>query len=403
MINSKYLEELEELGFGANIDALEAYVGTLQDAAADGEPMVDDPVYDRHYRLLKDLKPESEILNRNWEKDSDEPLNDNDEILKEYGMRSILTCTDFSDIKKFSTILMELGDKVDLLASFKMNGHAARIVYRYGELVAATPRGRLKKGRDTTRHMRIIAPPHIEYFESFPLVEVRGEVLVSYDTFKNVMSKYCKTPLSSVTSLIRDSASESEIKYMDFVAYKIILHGIDEDEAFITTLEEEYNYLDACGFKVPYHKLYRNVGYDELEDTVEEVLKHFAQDSVQMGYDADGVVLAINDNETFYGLGLNGNTFKGNIALKMGRWECNKYTGWIEKIVWERGKKWFTPKAQISPVVTVTGSTVTTVPLYNVGVMLKLDLKKGSPINFRYGGETGVQLLTADGKSVTSI
>lgn len=403
MINSKHLEELEELGFGSDIAELESYVALLQEAAADGEPLVDDPVYDRHFRLLEELKPDSEILKRNWEKDGDEPLNDYDEILKEYGMRSITTCIDFSDIKKYGTKISKLNHPTELLAAFKMNGHALRIVYEYGELVSATTRGRYKKGRNVTRHARNICPSHVEYFEAFPLVEVRGEALVSYDTFTNVMSKFCKTPLSSVTSLIRDSVSDEELKYLNFVAYKIIVHGIEEDDLFLETLYDEYEYLDACGFKVPYHKLYENVTEDNLENTVEDILKHFASDGVQMGYDVDGVVVAVNDNNDFYSLGLDGNSFNGNIAVKMGKWECNKYTGVIEEILWERNKSWFTPKARITPVITVTGSSVSTVPLYNVGVMFKLKLKKGSPINFRYGGETGVQLLTPDGKSVTNI
>lgn len=403
MINSKHLEELEELGFGADIAALETYVSLLQDAAADGEPLVDDPVYDRHFRLLKELKPESELLHRNWEKDSDEPLADYDEILKEYGMRSITTCTDFTDVKKFGASIGTIGHPVDLLAAFKMNGHAIRVIYEYGELVSATTRGRYKKGRNITRHARHICPKHVEYFESFPLVEIRGEALVSYFTFVNVMSKFCKTPLSSVTSLIRESVSDDELKYLNFVAYKIIISGIEEDEVFLETLLDEYDYLDACGFRVPYHKLYKGVTEDNLVDTVEDILNHFASDTVQMGYDVDGVVAGINNNEEFYSLGLNGNSFNANIALKMGKWECNKYTGVIEEIVWERNKSWFTPKARISPVITVTGSSVTTVPLYNAGVLFKLGLKKGSAINFRYGGETGVQLLTPDGKSVTNI
>ena len=33
MVNSNTMAELEKLGFGADIDALESYVATLQDAA----------------------------------------------------------------------------------------------------------------------------------------------------------------------------------------------------------------------------------------------------------------------------------------------------------------------------------------------------------------------------------
>lgn len=403
MINSKHLQELEELGFGNDIAALESYVSALQDAAADGEVLVDDPVYDRHYRLLRELKPDSELLKRNWEKDSEEPLQDYDEILKEYGMRSITTCVDFADVDKFAQDIGTLNHPVDILASFKMNGHGVREVYVYGDLVSATTRGRYKKGRDITRHMGIITQKHVEYFESFPLVEIRGELLVSYKNFKEVTSTYCKTPLSSVTSLIRDSVSDDELKYLDFIAYKIIIHGLEEDDTFLTSLLDEFEYLDACGFKVPYHKLYTGITQDIMGDIAESILTHFASDSVQMGFDADGVVIAVDDNEDFYSLGLNGNTYKANAALKMGKWECNKYVGVIREITWEHGKSWFTPKAVIEPVTTVTGAEVRVVPLYNVGVVRKLGLKPGSVINFRFGGETGVQLLTPEGESITNI
>ena len=79
------------------------------------------------------------------------------------------------------------------------------------------------------------------------------------------------------------------------------------------------------------------------------------------------------------------------------------YTSTITDIVWERGKSWFTPKAVVEPVVTAGGATVTTVPIYNVKVMNKLHLIPGEQIHFRFGGETGVQLLTAEGLSVTEI
>jgi len=62
MINNKILEELNLLGFGDDINALETYVGAMQDAAADGEPIVTDAMYDQHVRLLRVLRPDSELL-----------------------------------------------------------------------------------------------------------------------------------------------------------------------------------------------------------------------------------------------------------------------------------------------------------------------------------------------------
>lgn len=46
IITSKQLAELEALGFEGDVLKLEDYVMLLQDAAADGEPIVEDNVYD---------------------------------------------------------------------------------------------------------------------------------------------------------------------------------------------------------------------------------------------------------------------------------------------------------------------------------------------------------------------
>lgn len=423
VINSEFLEMLESLGYGADADGIEQYVARLQDAAADGEEEVANPVYDKFVEILRVLKPDSEILRRNWEQDApNAEFNRDDYFLKRYGMRSIKTCTCDEDVEKKSEILVSRGVRyTDLLASFKLNGHAGRVTYCYGKLSSGTPRGRYKKGRDITRHMKGICPNYIELLAPYPIVEIRGELIVSYDTFNNVTSKWCKTPLSSVTSLVRDSVTDSELQNLEFIAYKAFIYADDGEEtelnleldsddtvesSIFDTLEEEYQFLSACGFKIPNYRIYRRVDISDLVNFVNNtVLEEFSSETIAMNYDTDGIVIGINNNKVFYGLGLDetGHFFLANMAIKMGNWQCNQYKGIVQRIVWERGKRWFTPKAEIEKVITALGSAVTTVPLYNVGVLTKLNIKKGSTIHFRYGGETGVQLLTPDGKSVTTI
>lgn len=397
MFNSVIMDKLEKLGFGCDIDAFESYFRELQDAAADGEPLVQDPVYDEYREILKAVRPESELLKNNWEKDSGEELKDYDELLKQYGMRSIRTCTTDDEIKhNFSKVLSEL--PVEVCSSFKLNGHASRVVFERGHLVSATTRGRSKKGRDITRHLKHILGEFNEYLEPYELVEIRGELIVTYADFNNKLKDKCKTPLSSVTSLVRDSVTDDELDMLHFVAYKII---IKDNTDMLPTLADEFEYLDSIGFEIP---LYSVTTLTEFSDILnvrhgfEEVKKEN-----KFPYDTDGIVMAINDDSEFYSEGLDGNAFFGNIAIKMGMWECNMYTSTITDIVWERGKSWFTPKAVVEPVVTAGGATVTTVPIYNVKVMNKLHLIPGEQIHFRFGGETGVQLLTAEGLSVTEI
>jgi len=323
-------------------------------------------------------------------------------------MRSITTCVANEEVARYGeNIKQKIGDEcIDLVASFKQNGHACRVVYRYGKLINASTRGRYKKGRNITRQLSEIVPTEIEYFEDFPIVEVRGELVVKLSDFDNVLRNSFKTPLSSVTSLVRESVTAQELKYLHFVAYKIFILA-DEDSSgtdVITSLAEEFEYIKELGFEVPYYKVYKDINPSEMVYAIQDIIEDFEViDNKKLSYDTDGIVVAVNDNETFYNLGLNKNAFIANIAIKMGKWECVMYSSIIEEIVFERGKSWFTPKAHVRSTVTSNGSSVTTVPLYNVGVMRKLGLCIGKEIFFRYGGETGVQLLTPDGRSVTEI
>ena len=138
MINKNLLNKLDELGFGSDIDKLESYVASLQDAAGMGEPIVSDAVYDMYYKLLKEVKPSSLILTRNWE-EADEEFTENDDVLKAYGMKSITTIKDISELNYFKTILEnENLDGIEMLAGVKLNGHAIRAVYKNGQLVSGT-------------------------------------------------------------------------------------------------------------------------------------------------------------------------------------------------------------------------------------------------------------------------
>lgn len=402
MLNKNIMDELDRLGFGADIDALECYVEQLQDAAGMGSPLVDDSVYDYHVKLLKSLKPNSQLLNRNWEV-IEEELVEYDELLDKYGMSSITTITSMDELSSFKSMLKELGEGrlIDLTATIKENGHACRIVYVNGELVSGTTRGRYKKGRDITRHLKLTLPNYVEQWKDVRILEIRGEVLVAIDTFETHLKNKLKTPLSSVTSLIRESATDEEIKMLDVECFKIFT--TDDSELKFKTLWDELEHLRECGFKTPLKAKIQNVGSRNFNNSVEKVIKYFEKlrDDGHVKYSTDGIVLAIDDNDLFYSLGMDGNTWKGNFAVKMGKyWESNVYSAVIKEIVFINGKTYITPKAIVDPVVTSGGAEVTNVPLYNVGVMERYKYIPGETIYFRFGGEQGVTACDVHGNSV---
>lgn len=399
MVNSNTMAELERLGFGSDVDALESYVSTLQDAAGYGNPLVDDSVYDTHVRLLKQLKPDSQILNRNWET-ADTELDEYDELLREYGMCSITTLTSYDDMYKFKALLDDIGHPVRLLVGVKENGHGVRAVYSYGHLHNGSTRGRYKKGRDITRHLKAVLPEYVDAWKDIRLVEVRGEMLVSKETFETYLKGTLKNPLSSVTSLIRESATDEELQYLDMVCYKVL---VTDDSARPATLADEYRILRESGFKTPEAIGLSDVTSDNLEESVAEALEYFENlmDEDKIAYSCDGLVFSISDNSIFYSSGKNGNAWNANFALKMGRyWESNVYSAEILDIQFIPGKSYIVPKAIIDPVKSVNGAEITNVPLYNIGVMERYHYIPGETIYFRFGGEVGVTLCDVYGKSV---
>lgn len=400
MINQNLLDKLDSLGFGADVDALENHVAILQDAAGMGAPLVTDTQYDMYVSLLRELKPESNILNRNWESD-DNDLEANDEILASTRMYSIKTIQEKKDIYKFKEALG--GKTVDLLASTKLNGHAVRAVYRNGQLVGGSTRGRYKKGRDILRHLKAVLPNYVDAWKDVRILEVRGEMLVSLENFEE-LKNILKTPLSAVTSLIRESVTDEELKYLNCVCYKVI--PCEDSELHFNSLEEQFECLQENGFDVPINKVYEDVSLENIDEVFDTILEEFSRvaDEDLIGYSTDGIVVAVNDTDTFKEMGVDGNNCLGNFAIKMGRhWECNVYKSEILDIEFVPGKKYFTPKAIVEPVTTVTGAQVSTVPLYNVGVMNDLHLIPGSEIYFKFGGETGVSLCTADGTMISEL
>ena len=399
MINMDTLNKLEELGFGADVDKLESYVASLQDAAGYGNPLVNDSTYDMYYKLLKELKPTSEVLHRNWEID-DNDYEQYDSMLKTYGMCGIDTISDFDELDNFRDMLEDIGNPVEIFASVKENGHGVRAVYVNGKLYSGTTRGRHKKGRNITKHVKSVLPNYIEDWKDIQVVEIRGEMLVSIDNFNKYLKTKLKTPLSSVTSLLRDSVAENEIKLLDMVCYKILS---SDDRIHFNTLFEEFRYLEQHGFKVPQYAGITGVTHLNVKNSVKKVLNYFEglMDKHEIRYSCDGIVFAINDNDLFYKLGKSGENWRGNFALKTGKyWQQNIYTSTIEDIQFINGKSYITPKALIDPVITANGSTVSTVPLYNVGVMERYGLVPGATIYFRYGGEQGVTLCDIYGDSV---
>ena len=145
------------------------------------------------------------------------------------------------------------------------------------------------------------------------------------------------------------------------------------------------------------------------------------------------MVFEINDRNTFHSFGDDGSKYNlGNLALKVGYWRQDMYVGFVQTILWTRGKSQLSPVAIVaeSPdaiaftdlgdrpyimdlkeidkqnyrdalgVITAGGNKVRRVPLYEPNNILALEAYVGLPLHFRYGGESGVTPCYPDGTTL---
>lgn len=368
------------LGVGfSSVDGLERYVRGLQDAERLGEPEVSDSVYDNLMRVLRSVKPESSVLNRSLP----------ERCYRGAGMTVI---RDLSELSYLRHLFFERGIDTSLLSSAKIVGHSVTIRYIDGRYAS----GEFWCGIDITEVLRSLVPEYLPELGFFRSVTIGGVVTISRKKFDKVSRVY-KTPLSAVTSFMRETSSVEERGLLSLVCNSIV----SEEEDSFHSLLNEYQTLSALGFLIPTFRVTDGVGAHNFDARVEEILSEFT--GLTLPFDADGVVVRVNDNALFRELGENGNTYLGGFILKAGeRFGAKVYSGLIHEIVWEYGSDKLSPRAVISPVTVYDGNTINTVPLYSVGVMRDRSLTVGSKIYFLYDNETGAMLCDEDGKVVSA-
>lgn len=425
----------------AQVQQLEEYITACNEAHNNGEDLVSDAIWDKLMSILRQVNPESELCQYIWE-DSVDEMDDTDRIVQNNPMFSIQTVKsyDCDEIKQF---VQRLPDDVEFTAhiSVKLNGHGIRCKYRNGEFFNARSRARSSAGRDITKQLqRILYDSGVDCIDDlagFDLCEIRGEWVLPFENLSMArqFNPDIKSAFSAVASMGRDSASEDEWSLLRFVAYEFIA-----DDMHFQSKQEEYEFLEELGFETPLSWVIE----DLTKETLIEELKSIVADCEAEvkpnedgtgGYDyyTDGLVFAINDTEFFRTLGDDGSHYKfGNMALKLGYWEQNILTGYVQTIMWTKGKSKLSPVAIIAEdkdvlvwnenhsydgeycydkkeianwddlgVVSMSGNKVRRIPLYEPNNIVILDAYPGYPIHFRYGGEAGVVPCFEDGTPLT--
>lgn len=416
------------------VQQLEEYISQANEARRSGNELIPDAIWDRLMEILRQVNPESELCKYIWEDTVDE-MDDTDDIVRSNPMFSIQTVKSW-DCDEFKNFVKRLPDDVTFEGhlSVKLNGHGIRLKYRNGQFFNARSRARSSAGRDITKQLQCVLENAgidiISDLADFELCEVRGEWLLPFENLEAARSYNAdiKSAFSGVASMGRDSASVEEWSLLRFVAYEFLAPDMK-----FQSKSEEYEFLQSIGFEIPVYWSLENLSKEtllsDLQDAVKDCETEIKPSDNRPGYEyyTDGLVFALDNVEFFRTLGDDGGHYKyGNIALKLGYWEQNIIDGFVQTILWTKGKSKLSPVAIISTgeddavfasgvhepyifdiksilnwkdigVITQSGNRVRRVPLYEPSNLVALDAYPGEVLHFRYGGEAGVVPCYADG------
>ena len=383
------------------IEALEQYIQDCNEAMnGDGEPLVEDAIYDKLVQLLTQVRSDSPVLQELWSED-DEVVGSYNKLLEENPMVSILTVKSWND-DAITQFIQRMPETANYLASYKINGHGIRVVYNDGVLVEATTRGRSTNGRDITEHVKIILGDYNEALSEYGLVEIRGELALKLSNLDKAreFTPGLKSAFSAVSSLIKPSATKEEVELLDFLTYGVYIEDYD-----FSSKEEVFSQLSEWGFETTEYISLEEISKDDLLENMKEVVSALESNYEDFGYFCDGVVFEVSDGDVRSYLEGEGKYHDYNFALKVDSWSQDIYTGYIREVTWKRGKFKLNPVAVVvedlnsnEGVLTVQGNRVKNIPLYNPKNILILKAYIGSPLSFKYGGEAGVVPCFPDGK-----
>ena len=298
-------------------------------------------------------------------------------------MLSLANAFNEADLRDFDKKIRDvLGvDKVKYMAEMKIDGLGISLVYRKNLIYAAT-RGDGTIGEDVTSNVITIksVPSHIDCEDE---LEIRGEVFMPKKSLQKLNEIREKTG-EPLFANARNAAAGSIRQLDSSIAASRGLDGfwyyfVNAKDFGIRYHSEALNYADKLGFKTNPERRLCN-GIDEVLAYIEE----YTEKRPSLAYDIDGIVIKVDDMDTYDKLGYTSKTPRWAIAYKFPPEEVITKLTDIIYTVGRTGK--ITPNAVLEPV-RVAGSLVQRATLHNEDFIKDKDLMIGDYVVIRKAGD----------------
>ncbi len=364
------------------------------------DPQIPDAEYDRLIRELTTLElkfPALRSENSPTQKVGGSASRTFSEVIHEAPMRSLANAFEQSEVEAFDRRVREIieleQDEVEYVAEPKLDGLAVSLLYRDGWLVQAATRGDGRKGENITQNMRQVMAGHTRLAGSdIPAVlEVRGEVFMRKDDFKNLNEKQRSTgakifvnPRNAAAGGLRQlDPSVTASRPLSFYGYSV---GRVDGSNIPSSHWEIMQWLAGFGLPVS-DKLELVKGVGGCLDYYQRMLGQ----RDQLPFEIDGIVYKVSRMDWQTTLGNTARAPRWALAHKL---PAQEEVTVLEKIEIQVGRTGaVTPVARLKPVF-VGGVTVSNATLHNRDEINRLDVREGDSVIIRRAGDVIPEVLS---------
>lgn len=303
-------------------------------------------------------------------------------------MLSLDNALDEGDLREFEARLRRAlpGATFTYVCEPKVDGLGVALLYEDGRLIRGATRGDGRFGEDVTPNLRTV--------RSIPLrlagrlagcrrVEVRGEVYMSHAAFERLnreLEAQGEAPFANPRNAAAGSVRQKDPAVTARRALDMFVYQLSHAEPFPwATHAEVLDALREAGLKVN-PRTRRCASLDE----VWAFCQALEAERDRLGYDADGVVVKVDDLEQQRRLGSTAHHPRWAVAYKFPARQATTRVLAIDVNVGRTGA--LTPAARLEPV-RIAGATISRATLHNADEIERLDVRVGDTVVVERAGD----------------
>ncbi|SMF71353.1 NAD-dependent DNA ligase LigA [Candidatus Pelagibacter sp. HIMB1321] len=275
---------------------------------------------------------------------------------------------------------------IDISAEPKIDGISASLIYKNRQFVTGLSRGDGKEGEDITENLKTIIdiPKNIKD-PTFPdEIDIRGEVFIQNNDFKNLSDKFSNPRNAASGSLRQKDSTETKKIPLKFIAYTF---GYEKGLK-VNSQEEFLDSLKKWGFKTNH----LNKTFNNITDLLKNY-KHIEEKRNELTFDIDGIVYKVNDFKLQKRLGYVANSPRWAIAHKFSAFKGVSNILDIEIQIGRTGA--LTPVAKIKPI-NIGGVIVSNATLHNEDEIIRKDIRVNDTVLVERAGDVIPHIISVD-------